>query len=453
MYYDICTAPVSLTRPSSINHWNQMIRAFLAHGTEAPVHLGALLEAEPDYAMVHAAKGLFSMMMGRRELVDVARQAHADALVALAQGGANNRERLWVEALGVWLNDKPSDAIHCMEQALRLAPADTLSMKVSHAIRFIMGDNHGMRRSLERVIGAHDADHPLRGFVLGCLSFAQEETGSYGEAEASGLEGLTLASDDAWGMHAVAHVYDMTHDPVRGINLIEGHTDAWDHCNNFRFHVWWHKALLHMDRGEMDHVLALYDTKIREEKTDDYRDFSNASSLLMRLELEGVNVGDRWGELADLAEQRSDDGCLVFADLHYMLALSGDKRPDAATRLVARVAQSAEQAGDMAGVMKHPGLLAAEGLAAFGEAKYDLAFKQLAAAQPSFQTMGGSHAQRDVFERVTIDAALRAGRLAEAEQLIIARTALRKGAADTFAETRLQSVRDLRAISQSTAAQ
>ncbi|NRB36802.1 MAG: archaeosortase/exosortase family protein, partial [Rhodobacteraceae bacterium] len=79
----------------------------------------------------------------------------------------------------------------------------------------------------------------------------------------------------------------------------------------------WHKALLLLDQGDNDAVLALYDEQVRSEKTDDYRDFSNASSLLMRLELEGVSVGDRWEELAALAETRTDDGCLIFADLHY----------------------------------------------------------------------------------------------------------------------------------------
>lgn len=453
MYHDICTCPVSLTQATSVQHWNNLIRSILAHGTEAPVHLGALLEAEPDFAMAYAAKGLFSLMMGRRELHAVAQEAHQAAVTALAKGGATERERLWVQALAFWLQDQPTGAVQCMETALDRNPADTLSMKISHGIRFMLGDGAGMRRSLERVMGAHGSDHALRGYALGCLAFAQEETGSYQQAEATGLEGLTLASDDAWGMHAVAHVYDMTHDPSKGIALIDGNRGAWDHCNNFRYHVWWHKALLHLDRGEHDYVLSLYDTKIREEKTDDYRDFSNASSLLVRLELEGVQVGDRWLELADLAETRSDDGCLAFADLHYMLALSGDKRHDAAARLVARVAKTGAQAGEFAGVMHNPGLAAAEGLAAFGEARFDEAFKQLAAAQPHFQKMGGSHAQRDVFERVTIDAALRAGYLADAERLLMERTALRKGAADHFAESRMETINTYQMLNASTAAQ
>lgn len=452
MKTDICTCPISLSSSTALKHWDNMVRGFLAHTAVTPEHLGAVLHEEPGFAMGIAARGLFSLMLGRREMVSVARDAHRDAVAALAHGGATTREQLWVCALGAWLQDDPRGAVDCMEQAMRLNPADTLSAKVSHAIRFILGDNLGMRRSLERVLDAHE-EHPLRGYLLGCLSFAQEETGSYRQAEATGLEGLSLVGDDAWGMHAVAHVYDMTHDPAKGIALIDSHKTAWNHCNNFRYHVWWHKALLHLDQGESDLVLSLYDTRIRQDKTDDYRDFSNASSLLLRLELEGVHVGDRWEELADLAEARADDGCLTFADLHYMLALAGDKRHDAANRMIARVADNAHLPGHTTHVMGDPGLAAAEGLAAFGEARYDTAFKKLSAAQPKFQVIGGSHAQRDVFERVTIDAGLRAGHLDQVEALLLKRRDLRKGASDTFADTRLSAIGKLRNINHATAAQ
>jgi len=326
-------------------------------------------------------------------------------------------------------------------------------MKLSHGIRFIIGDNHGMRRSVERVMPAHDEDHPLRGYALGCLAFGMEETGSYADAERLGLQGLETALDDAWGLHAVTHVYDMTHRTHDGIALIDNNMAAWDHCNNFRFHVWWHKALLHLDQGDVAQVLSLYDDHIRSDKTDDYRDFSNACSLLTRLELEGVDVGARWDELADLAEKRSDDGCLVFADLHYMLALAGDDREDAAARMLARVTKDAQGHDEMALIMDNPGVAAAEGLAAFGAANYATAFEKLRMARPRLQLMGGSHAQRDVFERVTIEAGLRAGRLDATERLLRARTAQRNGAVDAFADKRLRMIADARELSTTFAAE
>lgn len=453
MYHDICTCEVSLTDAAAVSEWNGVVLAILSHGQTAPVHLGKLLELAPDYAMAHAIKGLAALMLGRRELIGAAQEAAQKAQAALQAGGATQRERLWCAALDAWLRGRPSIAIERMEDCIRLNRADTISMKLSHGIRFMLGDNHGMRRSVEAVMDAHGPDHALRGYALGCLSFALEETGDYKAAERAGLQGLQYAEDDAWGLHAVAHVYDMTHRTDHGIALIDQNAPAWGHCNNFRFHVWWHKALLHLDQGDVAMALDLYDTKIRADKTDDYRDFSNASSLLTRLELEGVDVGDRWVELADIAENRTDDGSLVFADLHYMLALSGDNRDDAAVRMMARVATDAQGKGDMAAVMADPGVAAAQGLAAFGEAQYDMAFAQLQVAQPRFQAMGGSHAQRDVFERVTIEAGLRAGRLDAAEILLNRRTKLRDGAPDTFAATRLQMISEARALQATVAAE
>ncbi|MEO0930261.1 MAG: tetratricopeptide repeat protein [Pseudomonadota bacterium] len=453
MLNDIANSEVSLTDHTALAEWNGVILGVLAHGQSAPVHLGKLLELAPGFAMGHALKGLSALMLGRRELYAAAEEASQTARAALRAGGATKREHLWCDALQDWLAGKPSHAIARMEAALQLNPADTISMKLSHGIRFILGDHIGMRKSVEAVIDAHGEDHALRGYALGCLAFAMEETGSYDEAERFGLMGLNYASDDAWGLHAVAHVYDMTHRPTKGIALIDDNLDAWGHCNNFRFHVWWHKALLHLDQGDVAQVLALYDTKIRSEKTDDYRDFSNASSLLVRLELEGVDVGDRWGELADLAEARTNDGCLTFADLHYMLALVGDNRADAATRMTARMAKDAKGDTEVADIMRDPGVAVTKGLAAFSDGCYEIAFAQLHTAHPRFQTMGGSHAQRDVFERVTIEAGLRAGSLDATKALLEQRVGRRKGAVDTFAETRLKMIDDARELQAAVAAE
>ncbi|MFY0616666.1 tetratricopeptide repeat protein [Shimia sp.] len=447
MLTDISDCEVSLSDKAALDEWNSVILGVLSHAQSTGQHLTRLLSLAPDYAMGHAIKGLSCLMLGRREMVHVARDALKETKRCLSLGGATERERLWCASLADWLHGKPSQSIARMEAAMRLNPADTISMKLSHGIRFMLGDSHGMLRSVESVISAHGSAHPLYGYALGCHAFALEENGRYDKAERVGLRGLEFASDDAWGLHAVAHVYDMTHMTEQGISLIDSNLEAWGHCNNFRFHVWWHKALLHLDQGDISTVLDLYDAKVRDEKTDDYRDFSNASSLLMRLEIEGINVGNRWAELADLAEKRTDDGCLTFADMHYMLALIGEQRPDAAARLNARVAYDARNNDEAACIMKSPGVATCEGLVAFGGANYATAFSHLRSAQTNFKAMGGSHAQRDIFERLTIEAGLRAGRLAETETLLRARTLLRGGHEDSFAASRMSQISKLRSFS------
>jgi hypothetical protein len=449
MLTDICGCDISLSNPEAVNAWNGAVHGILAHSQDTGDHLNNLLTLAPDFAMGHALKGLACLMLGRREMFSVAQQASDQAQVLLKNGGALERERLWCAALQDWLAGKPTHSVVRMEEALKRNPTDTVSMKLSHGIRFMLGDNHGMRRSIERVMDAHGPDHALYGYVLGCHAFSLEETGDYSLAETAGLRGLQFARDDAWGLHAVAHVYDMTHKVDAGIALIDNNLSAWGHCNNFRFHVWWHKALLQLDQGDIAAVLDLYDTKIRNEKTDDYRDVSNATSLLMRLEIEGVDVGDRWTELADLAEKRSDDGCLTFADMHYMLALIGKNRPDAAAHLNARVVQHGQVNDDTGLVMMKPGKATSEGLAAFGDANYSTAFAQLKNAQPDFQAMGGSHAQRDIFERLTIEAGLRAGQLSETKKLLENRTKLRNGHLDSFAASRQEHIAKLQSMTTS----
>lgn len=437
MRIDTFGQPTTIASEAGLEAWNATQMAFLAHSAKTPDHLGATLAADPDFALAHAVKGMFMVLLGRGELMQTAHDACAAAKTSIQNRSVSMRERAFVEALDVWLTGYPSKAVEMLDQVLVAAPEDTLAMKISHAIRFILGDAKGMRRSIEAVMPAYGKDHPGRGYLMGCHAFALEETGEYGRAAASGSAALEICPDDAWGLHAVAHVYDMIGSPAKGLRWLSGREEAWAHCNNFRYHVWWHKALMHLDLGQTETVLHLYDTLIRADHTDDYRDISNATSLLMRLELEGVDVGDRWDELAEISAARTDDGQLIFADLHYLLALIGGRDEEATATLVSRIAaDGARSDTEMKMRMARPGEAAARGLEAFGEGDYTTAFRGLSRARRHMQLAGGSHAQRDVFERLTIDAGIRAGETKQTLDILDDRTARRAGRDDQFAITR-----------------
>ena len=417
--------------------WSGLIRAFLSHSDEAPALLKATIDADPDFALAHTAKGLFFMLAGRAEMVEAAREAHRDAVNARGRAGMTAREAGYLEALELWLDGRVRAAADKLDATLAAYPRDALALKLAHAVYFMLGAARDMRRSIEAVLSAHDDTMPMTGYVHGCHSFTLEETGDYRAAEIAGKKALLLARDDAWALHAVAHVYDMTGRAEDGVKWIEKRPESWAHCNNFRYHVWWHKALFHLDLGEVDEVLALYDHEIRSDKTDDYRDISNAASLLCRLELEDVDVGPRWEELADMCERRTDDTCVVFADMHYLLALLGDNRENAAARLVRSVrAAGKRHRGDMDDVAATAGAPLGDGLTAFRDGHYDLAYRQLGRGCRSLKLIGGSHAQRDVFERVHVEAAIRAGRLNEARSLLHERVT-KRGREDGYTARRL----------------
>ncbi|WP_424930196.1 tetratricopeptide repeat protein [Amaricoccus tamworthensis] len=446
---DIFGQNTTLASSEAMNNWNSTLLAFLAHGADTPKFLDGTFSAEPGFALGNAVKGLFYLMLGRSELRPTAEAALGAARDSASHTPVTDREMAYIDGLADWLAGRPSGTIQRMERILADHPQDALAMKISHAIRFILGDAKGMLASIEAIRPAYDADHAGYGYLLGCHAFSLEECGEYALAEQTGRRGLEHAENDAWGLHAVAHVYDMTGNSEAGVQWLNGREAAWSHCNNFRYHVWWHKALMHLDLGQIDEVFGLYDQEIRKDKTDDFRDISNATALLSRLELEGIDVGNRWDELADLAETRTDDGSLIFADLHYILALIGGSRQDAITDIMGRMHRDAKRGGsDMDARMANPGLAAAAGLEAFGESDYRTAFLNLANARKSMQLAGGSHAQRDVFERITIDAGIRGGFLDETEEILNERTSLRAGREDRYAAVRMSLINEGRAASQ-----
>lgn len=439
-YLDAVGQQITLAAPAAVADWDCTVQAFLAHSAETPNHLGRVLETAPDFALAWAAKGLFYLLLGRSELAPVARDALAEARRAATLTTPTMREQAYIEALAAYVAGRPTLAAQMLGELIKVYPRDMLAVKLDQAIRFVLGDRKGMEQSMMAAFPAIDRDHPYWGYAQGCMSFAFEENGDYLSAEKIGRAGLEVARDDAWGLHSVAHVYDMTARNAQGIAWLEDRVDTWAHCNNFGAHVWWHLGLFHLDQGDHDRVLALYDTRIRAEHTDDYRDISNGAAMLVRLEIEGIDVGDRWEELAALSAGRVEDGAVVFADLHYLLSLNGGKRTAEADALVARIASDAQRSDhDMHEVQAVAGLPCAKGLAAFRCGQYDLAFDQLRLARPVLQRVGGSHAQRDVFSRLLIEAGMRAGRWEEAEAETHARAA-RRGAEDNFTHRRLEAI-------------
>jgi hypothetical protein len=71
----------------------------------------------------------------------------------------------------------------------------------------------------------------------------------------------------------------------------------WEGGNNLMHHLWWHQAMFHVERGEFDAVLALYDRRFRDHASpvtqampDLYIDVQNAASMLWRLQQQSRNI-------------------------------------------------------------------------------------------------------------------------------------------------------------------
>ncbi len=435
---DPLTAPPDGLSAAAGPAWQAFVHGLVSHHGETGDRLAAFEAAAGEDPLAPAVRGLVLMTLGRAELAAPAATALAEARRRGAGRRCDRLANVAAAALADWLAGDPGRAADRLDRRLARVPGDLFLAKMVHAIRFMAGDRRGMRRSVERTLGRGPANASARGYLLGCHAFALEETGEVAAAERAGRRALELAPDDAWALHALAHVHEVRVAPEAGLRLIAGHRAAFAHCSTFRFHVHWHEALFELELGRTERVLALYDGAVRAERTDDFRDIANAVSLLARLALEGVDVGPRWEELAEKAEARIDDGALPFADLHYVTALAASGRHEAAERLVARLAWAAAETGGsergrIAGEVAAP---TAAGIAAFFRGRAAGAFRRLAAGERALAAVGGSNAQRDLFARLAIEAALAAGFGREAANRI-RRRARRHGGLDRFGRSRL----------------
>lgn len=416
--------------------YQDFVSAYLGHKQDVARRLADFIAAEPANPRGPAARAILLATLARSELADPSQASASESARLLAEGAFSLADRAFVEAAshastGLW-----REAIAALDRATRLDPSDTLSIKMSHALRFMLGDVKGMLGTIEWSLARLPRDHTHRGFLLGCRAFALEENGHYAEAERSGREAIQLRPDDAWGLHAIGHVYEMTGRIDDGIRLIESHESTIRGANNFGGHLFWHLALFRLEQGDIAAALALYDREIRREKTDDFRDIANAASLLMRIELLGHPVGNRWDELADKSEERIDDRSLLFADLHYILALMGSGRQSKAQKLAKSMQILAPRSFAQEPAWHQAGMTIGAGLSAFIDGDMSKAYSYLVDLKLPAQVIGGSHAQRDILEQITIEAGLHAGAESEISARLSRRLAMR-GGVNRFAETRL----------------
>lgn len=437
MHHDIRGLPVTATDAGTVLLLDRAIESFVSHGRDTATLLGAALKRDPDNVPALAIRGLAQILLGRWETAIAATADCALAVTSLARRGGTARERGLVAALRAWVQGDLPHAVATVEAICADTPHDLLCLKLGHAMRFLHGDVRGMRRSTEAALPHWRPEMPGYGYLLGCHAFALEETGAFDDALAAGRCAVELSPRDAWGVHAVAHVHEMRGEVEDGLAWLAHHRGWADaHCNNFRFHVAWHEALLRLERGDVGRVLALYDRDVRPLGTDDYRDVANAASLLARLEQEDVAVGDRWEELADIAEARIRDATLTFASLHYLVALLGARRFGPAERLVGRLAELARDGTTFQGHVAR--MIGAE----LATALRDIALGRFAAVErmrgklERLAAVGGSHSQRDLFLRILMQAAAAAGRVATLVELHAARRKMK--ADDRFLETVLE---------------
>ena len=363
------------------------------------------LAATPGLVMGHVLKAYLHLLGTEPAGFPVAREAHL-AGTALP---ATERERRHLQAIGDLIEGRWRPAGRVLEDLSIDYPRDALALQAGHQIDFFTGDSRMLRDRIARARPAWKRSMPGYHAILGMHAFGLEETGDYQRAEAEGRAGVEIEPRDAWAQHAVAHVMEMQGRRRDGIAWMRADPQAWARDNFLAVHNWWHLALFHLGRDEIGEVLDLFDGPIYGKRSGVVLEMIDASAMLWRLHLRGVEVGDRWQAVADNWEPIAAAGNYAFNDMHAMMAFAGAGRENAARAVVAAQRRAMAAPGDNASFTREVGFAATGAIRAFGAGDYAKAVELLRPIRSRAHRFGGSHAQRDVIDLTLIEAAQRSG--------------------------------------------
>jgi hypothetical protein len=290
-----------------------------------------------------------------------------------------------------------------------------VAFRLAHFVNFWLGRRQDMVASVERIVPAWSEAIPGYPAILACRCFAHEEAGNYLVAEPYGRRAIELDSGDLWAAHAVAHVMEMQGRCSEGIHWLTTLAHHWEGSHNLQHHLWWHCALFTLEQGDYAAVLELYDTRFRNlsapltvASPDVYIDVQNAAAMLFRLQRLGVDVGNRWEELADKAEARIGDCASAFTLPHWVMALTATGRTAVAERMIEAMRTFADGRGTIPPLVREYVLPIAEAQLAHAAGRHAEAVAVMRPVLSGMYRLGGSHAQQDVLEQLFVDAALKA---------------------------------------------
>jgi tetratricopeptide (TPR) repeat protein len=260
-------------------------------------------------------------------------------------------------------------------------------------------------------------------------AFGLQETNLYDKAEKEARRGLRRNEKDGWATHALAHVLEMEGRAQEGIAFMSQTVTDWETSNHLACHNYWHWALYHIERGEYDAASDLLETQIirRAMESRTMLDIVDASSLLYRLNLTDPSLrqdSDHWDQTLTICRPHLRDHILGFNEAHFMMACASTKNFNMASEILETLEPNEHIIGG--GAVVRPLLRAIE---AYGREQYAEAVEFLEPIRYQLIDIGGSNAQRDVFNQLLIVAAIKSPSERHrklAEHLLIERQVLKE---------------------------
>ena len=414
---------LSTTNDAPVADYIAAVDLMLSANAGAETLYDRALATDPDFALALIAKA--------RLLQVQARVTEAKAAAARARALADRvtpREARHIEIVARAIDGDGPGAMTLLREHMDEYPRDGVPLSLALGVFGLFGfsgrlDHHEAQLALLETLAPHWRDD---WWFLTYLGWARIELGDVARGAVEVERALDGNPRNAFAAHARAHGYYEAGDAERGAAFIESWLPGYSRAGQLHGHISWHLALFELARDNADRAREVYFDSVRPSVSAAPPLFAlaDAASFLWRWQIydAGVTLGDG-PEVAAHARMNFPQAGVHFADVHAALA-------EDAALTAERVAQSRER---VAGGRQPQGPVVPElcaGVAAFATGDYAAAKERLAAAMAELPRIGGSHAQREVFEDTYIVACLRAGAPHEAAARLKMRLARRPSARD-----------------------
>ncbi|MCI4379092.1 hypothetical protein PGIGA_G00223910 [Pangasianodon gigas] len=375
--------------------------------------MAAVQAADPDFVMGHViSTGLQLVGTGSSVLRDQMLASAVRKTLDLAScQELTAREKQHVKAIELFSKGALAKACDVWDDILVEHPTDMLALKFSHDGFFYLGEQIQMRDSVARVLPHWKPHMPLYSYLKGLYSFGLLETRFYDQAEKIAKEGLALTREDGWCVHSVAHVHEMKAEIEKGLKFMASTEKDWVVCDMLACHNYWHWALYHIEKGDYEAALKIFDEQLSRGCVNSgaMLDIVDTCSLLYRLELEGVSVKERYRELLQVTEPHTEDHTLLFNDLHFLMVSLGCKETGITQRLLESLRELAKEPEEnhQHQLASTIGLPMCQAMVEYDEGNYSKTVELLKPLRYRLTQIGGSDAQRDVFNQLLIHAAMK----------------------------------------------
>ena len=441
--------PISASSTIAAGHLVEGVDLLLESRYGALQEFEQAVEADEGFALAHIGLAYLYMVGGN---VVAARESAQQAQSLAA--GTTRREQQQIEAITRWTAGKGPEALALINEHLAEFPRDMLMVRVAQRL-FVLGCS---------AVGAGVANYPREHFALmntlapaygddwafqSQYAFAHHEVGLLGIALKMAERSLEQRPTNAVASHSVAHVYFERSDASSGAGFLAGWLPGFDDRAPYHVHLSWHLALFELAMGRYQRALEVYDATIRPSVVaKSATSLNDSASLMWRMQMYGAGSSPSLPSLPSLMEElciqaapAAEKPGPAFRDSHAALAFAFASDEQSLGRMMDGLRAVADNGDALAAEVTLP---LVQGITAFMNQDYDEAVRLMSplfgqnAPYDQLSRIGGSHAQREVFEDTMVEAYLRAGRFEDAETMLMNRLQRRESPRDMFWLARAQ---------------